>query len=108
MKKGEIAQAIEMYNKAIELNAQNKFAYNGLGTCYDNLNDDYNAINFFNKAIEIDPDFSYPYNGLGNLYYFNQDYAKALPYYEGAARLSPTNPVMHANLACNYAMLGRY
>ena len=21
--------------------------------------------------------------------------------------MSPTNPVMHANLACNYAMLGR-
>lgn len=31
-----------------------------------------------------------------------------MPYYENAARLSPNNPVVHANLACNYAMLGRY
>jgi len=39
------------YRKAIEIDPNNKFAYNGLATCYDNLNDRRNAINHFNKAI---------------------------------------------------------
>lgn len=50
-KGGDHVRAIECYKKAITLDQNNKFAYNGLGVAYEIIRNDEMSIQNFNRAI---------------------------------------------------------
>ena len=54
-------EAIELYDKAIELDPQMKYAFTGRGLWRQELGDIDGAISDFTKAVEIDPLFSDAY-----------------------------------------------
>ena len=73
-------EALNAYNKAIDLNPNDASAYNNRGLAYDNLNKDDLAIADYNKAIELNPKDADAYYNRGNAYgrlgnstYANQD-----------------------------------
>jgi len=73
-------EALNAYDKAIELNPNDASAYNNRGLAYNNLSKYKQAILSYDRAIELNPkdaDAYYnrgkAYNSLGNTIYANQD-----------------------------------
>ena len=73
-------EALNAYDKAIELNPNDASAYNNRGLAYSNLGKYKQAILSYDRAIELNPkdaDAYYnrgnAYNRLGNTIYANQD-----------------------------------
>ena len=64
--KGEYDLAIKDFNRAIELNPNNFFAYNNRGNAYDKIEDFDRAIEDFNAAIKLKSDYAKAYNNRGN------------------------------------------
>jgi len=66
---GNLKEAINAYNKAIQLNPQYAEAYIGRGASYDDLGNFQQAINDFSKAIELKPRSAEAYYYRGATYY---------------------------------------
>ena len=58
--------AIEYFNKALEYNKKNFFAFNGLGSVFKELDDDDQAALNYKEAIKIKPDYLIAYDNLGS------------------------------------------
>ena len=53
--KGATDQAIELYNRALEINPEFVYALNGLGMTYAALKDDAKAMKYFEQAVKMQP-----------------------------------------------------
>ena len=51
----EYEKALKNFNKVIEIDPNNKMAYNNKGYLYEELKNYKKALENFNKVIEIDP-----------------------------------------------------
>ncbi len=78
------AEAIEAYQRVIELNPQDATSWNSLGTAQAALEHYEAAIKAFERAIELDPAFAWPYHNLGLVYERRTEYEAAIPYYRQA------------------------
>ena len=103
---GEEANAQGAYERAIELNANDKQALNNMGVIYFNKKDYANALSFFNRAVEADPSFSDPYANIGAAYHNQRDYPNAITYYLKALSLQPRNRGVLSNLSKAYNNIG--
>lgn len=56
MDRGDFDNALELFDKAIELDERATLAYANKGTLYSRKGDKENALRFYNKALEIEPD----------------------------------------------------
>ncbi|WP_343584516.1 tetratricopeptide repeat protein [Flavobacterium sp.] len=56
MDRGDFDNALELFDKAIELDEKATLAYANKGTLYTRKNDNEKALYFYNKALEIEPD----------------------------------------------------
>ncbi len=95
----KLDEALTAYRKAIELNPQNPYAFNGLGNTLasqENRLDE--AIAAYRKAIQIDPKFGFAYTGLGNILYAQNKIPEAIAYYRKAIELDPKDPIPRNNL----------
>ena len=70
--------AIEYYNKAIELKPDYVYAYNNRGNAKSDLGNFQEAIEDFNKAIELMPDYAKAYYGRGATNLELHNYIKAI------------------------------
>lgn len=65
---GRTNEAIEAYQRAIQLAPSQMFPWNNLGILYFKLNRNEDALVAFQKAIEIKPSDAVGWNGLGDVY----------------------------------------
>ncbi len=92
-KKGDIDQAMSLYQKAIQLEPAYAIAYNDLGTVYEvkGLVDQAEAC--YLQAITLDPHYLSPYSNLALLYENKRDLENAYTYWKKRADLgSPSDP----------------
>ncbi len=101
-------EAIEAYKKAIEVDPEFPFPYNGLGLIYYNQKRYEEAIEAYKKAIEVDPEYSSPYNGLGNTYYFQQRHEEAIEAYKKAIEVDPEYSSPYNGLGNTYYFQQRH
>ncbi len=101
-------KAIPYYNKAIEINKDHYYAYDGLGDCYRMLTQYQKAIQYYNKAIEINKDHYYAYDGLGDCYRMLKQYQKAIQYYNKAIEINKDDYYTYNGLGDCYRMLDQY
>lgn len=94
-----IEEAIECYQKAVELNAAAAGALVNLGTIYYRMRKLTEAESYYRKAIEAEPDYALAHFNLGNLYDEEGDTEKALECYSLALQLNPDYADAHFNLA---------
>jgi Flp pilus assembly protein TadD len=66
--KGQYAQAIADFNKAIELNSKDDGAYTNRGVAYSKKGQDNQALADYNKAIELNPKNNTAYYNMACLY----------------------------------------
>ena len=81
-------EALNAYDKAIEINPNDATAYNNRGLVYDNLDKNDMAIADYKKAIELNPEYGDAFNNLGKTYGRHGDYLRAILYYDRAIEIN--------------------
>lgn len=86
--KNNFNTAIEYFNKAIEINPNDKYAYFNRANAYLRLKEHQNAINDYNNVIELDPTYSEAFFNRGLIYYDLKLYNKAINDYSIVLKLN--------------------
>ncbi len=93
--------AIELYDKVIELDSTYRLAYYNKSRCYLELKDTANAINSLNNLLKQKPTDNESLNFLGEIYFEKGALDKAEKYFKASAREFESVSVLH-NLARLY------
>jgi len=94
-----IAEAMEAYKKAIELNPGAAGALVNLGTIHYHLRKFKEAENYYQKAVDVDPRYALAQFNLGNLCDERGQIEKAFEHYAIALKLNPDYADAHYNVA---------
>lgn len=106
--KGNLAEAINFYNQAIEKDEKYAAPLTGLGWIYNDQGQYAKAIEYFQKSIALYSDIALPYNGLSYAYNYNKDYQKAIEYGNKAVQIDPNYASAWNNIGFAYNNLGDY
>ena len=101
-------EAIEVHEKALELNPDYYKAWVNLGVTYRHKGDLDRAEESYNKALNLEPDYAELHASIGALDIIKGEPEKAIEGLERAIELDSQLAVAHANLALAYAMVGRF
>lgn len=100
------SEAIENYNKAIELDPDWDVPLNHRGYCELELGNLEKAYQDINKAREMNPDNSYAWMNLGLYYLKLNQFENALTYFEEARKIRPDTKLIALHLAKTYEIIG--
>jgi tetratricopeptide (TPR) repeat protein len=103
---GRHDEAAAAFQKATELQPDNSWGFQMLGTVQHAKGDHQRAIANYNRAIALGSN-SAAYSNLGILYLGEGRYPEAASAFERAASLDPRSPVKQANLGDIYRRVGR-
>lgn len=98
-------QAIEAYQKTLELDPSHAAAHINLGTLFYNRQDYTKAEEHYRQAVTVDPRYALGYFDLGNVLDETGRLREAIQAYNQAVRLAPTYADAHYNLALAYEKL---
>ncbi len=107
-KLGKYEEAIECFDKAIELNPNFAPAWNNKGVALAKLGKYEEAIKCYDKALEIDPNYYYAWNNKGVALAKLGRYEEAIKCYEKAIQINPNYVDAWYNLGLALSKLGRY
>ena len=99
------------FQKAYELNPEDKEVLNAIGIIYLSYFDETEkAIVFFEKAVKVDPDYSEAYNNLGVAHEMLGHYDSAISFYKKAVSnlLYATPEKAYISMGNSYYRLGKY
>ena len=96
-KKGKYKEALEYFDKALEIDPTNVNVLISKGTVFLNQNKYTNSLECFDKALEIDPYYVYALNNKGNVLYNLGKYQEAIEWYDKALKVDPTLIVAKTN-----------
>jgi tetratricopeptide (TPR) repeat protein len=85
--KKQYDEAIELYEKAVQLMPGESTVYYNIGAAYSNKQSQRKAVEAYLKAVEINPKFGDAHYGLAYSYYSLQDYTSAWKHLEIAQKL---------------------
>ncbi|MHC4214200.1 MAG: tetratricopeptide repeat protein [Planctomycetota bacterium] len=105
---GKSDQAIQLYNKALEINPSSVQAITNLGNEYKLQGDSKYALELYNKALTINPSYVKAINNLGYLYKSQGDLNQAAKFYRQATETDPKFAKAHYNLGVVMGMLGSW
>ncbi len=105
---GNFKEALNAYNKAIQLNPQYAEAYIGRGAAYADLGNNQQAINDFTKAIQLNPKDTLAYLNRGAAFYRLGDYQEAINDLSRAIKSNPLNIEAYIMRGIAYDKLGNY
>ena len=108
-KRGEISEALALYNQAAELYPDNQFIFVNRGNIYNNHFRDYDAaIADYNKTLELNPKFSWPYLNraiaLGRL----KRWDEAIVDYGRALEIDQNYAAAYNGRAWSYCQIGKF
>jgi tetratricopeptide (TPR) repeat protein len=92
-------EAIDCYQRALELDPGHAPAHINLGTLFYNRQDYASAELHYRKAVEADPRYALAYFDLGNVLDETGRVQQAIEAYQSAIALAPTYADAHYNLA---------
>src|SRR5205085_288629 len=98
-------EAIQWYERVLELDPAHAAAHINLGTLYYNRQDFPAAERHYRKAIEVDGRYALGYFDLGNVLDETGRVKEATQAYHSAIALAPTYADAHYNLALAYEKL---
>lgn len=87
--KGNLEDAIALYQKTIELDSNFSWAYHQLGDIFSQQNKWTEAIVVYGQAIALNPNFSWSYHNLGMALIQQQQWDQAILAYSKAIKLNP-------------------
>jgi len=105
---GQYEDAIEYYDKVIEINPSNEKAYLGKGLALHALRKYEKALESFDKAIEINSDMAKAYNSKGITLADLERYDESLENLKKAMELEPSNSAYQNDVAFGLNNLGEF
>lgn len=106
--KGQLPQAIALYQQLLSLNPQHIQALHFLGLLYAQSADMQTAILYLQQALILNPDNAVLLNNLANAYKKNHQLDKAEYYYQQAINVAPDYAQAQNNLGAIYALQNKY
>lgn len=104
---GALKEAIDSYQRSIELEPRSATVYLSLGHAYLRLKNNQEAGKAFKKATVLDPDMAEAHYGLGLHYFGGNRYKNAADAFKRATLLRPDMAKAHYGLALAYQELGK-
>jgi len=101
-----LAEIVEAYEKAVELDPTSAGALVNLGTVYFNARALRDAERHYRRAIEVDASYPLAHFNLGNLFDEKGDRNKAMGHYQEALKVHPNYADAHYNIALLYQSTG--
>jgi S1-C subfamily serine protease len=95
---GQLEDALEDAQEAVQQNPNNAAAHYNLGIVYHYLEQYQNAIASYKEVIRIKPDYVDAYNNLGFAYHYLEQYQNAIASYKEALRIDSNNSYASNNL----------
>jgi tetratricopeptide (TPR) repeat protein len=108
MRSGNLALAVELLKRAVEVDPKHKYAWNNLGLAYLAMRRNADAIAAFQKAAEVNPYDEFAYNNLGRAYWQDRKYPEAVTAFHKQMEVNPLDKFAHANLGQMYAEWHKY
>jgi tetratricopeptide (TPR) repeat protein len=105
---GNYKEALNAYNKAIQLNPQYAGAYNNRGVVYSKSGNHQQALNDFNKAIQLNPQDAMAYYNRGLAYDGLGNHQQAINDFNKAIQLNPQYAEAYNNRGFAYGRLGNH
>ena len=106
--KRKYEEAIKNYNKSIDLDPNNSYAYNNRGLTKNNLEQYFDAVKDYDKAIELEPNNSVIYYNRGLAKTHLWQYEEAIEDYNKAIELDHNNSTAYYNRGLVKSYLGQY
>ena len=103
-----LTQAVDAFNKSIQILPTYSDAWGQKGLAYFRLRNYEEAEKSYLKATEFNPSNATAFSNLGSLYFNNQRYKEAKNSYEKAIRINPNHLDAIANYASTLGTLGDY
>ena len=85
-------KAIADFNRALKIDSDNAYSYNGRGNAWYGKHEYDKAIADYDKALEINPNDAYAYHARGSAWSNKGDYDKCIADATEAIRLNPQYP----------------
>ena len=98
--------AVNFYNKALEIQPEYYEVLLNRGTALDKLRHDEEAIASYDRAIQIEPNKYEPWHNRGVTLQRGGLYEEAIASFDAAIRLQPNAPSTWYNKSCCYALQG--
>jgi tetratricopeptide (TPR) repeat protein len=108
MSSGNLPMAIQLLQRATEVDAKNKYAWYALALAYMGMREDDKAIAALNKQIEVNPYDEYAYNALGRVYWQERKYNDAVTAFNKQIEINPLDKFAHAGLGSMYSEWHKY
>lgn len=89
--RNDLAKARADFEKAVQLDPNDAYAYEGLGIVAGMQQDHKKALEMFDKCVQLEPNYFNFYYNRAMAYLQSQQFAKAIPDYEKALQLNPGN-----------------
>jgi tetratricopeptide (TPR) repeat protein len=99
---GAFEEAIEILNKAVEIDPKFVPAHFRMGSVYEEWDQRKEAIAAYQNALALDPNHMDARLGLASVYGKSLKNELAILEYEEAAKLKPTDPEIHFKIALEY------
>lgn len=106
--KGDYKQALELYEKVIQLDPKYQSAYANKGGALARLGRTEDALAALNKALELDPKDFWAYTQRGDLYSDLGNYEAAIRDYDQAIELDSRYKFAYGGKCLALSKLGRY
>ena len=97
-----LTQALDYYQKALDIYPAYSEVYYNMGVSNMNLGRNDLAQKQYEKTLSIEPKFQGALNNLGYLYFQKKDYASAKKYWEQLLALNPNNASALGNIGAIY------
>ena len=96
-------ESVALYNRALKIDPNNRFALTALGYLCRELGNIKAADNYFHRAAAANPNDYVPYLAMGDMYSSLRQFAKSQENYQKAYRIAPEHPLIIAG-ATNAAL----
>lgn len=103
---GDREKAIRMYEKTLAIDPRYARAMNGLGLVYSDQKEYDKGIALFGQALAASPRYADALVNLGAAFHGKGDFQNAIQAYTRSLTLQPNNPLVLANLANVYDVVG--
>ena len=103
----EYQQALENYDRAIQLNPNEAVAYIFRGVAYYELGNYQQAIKDYDRAIQLDPNRARAYHYRGSAFSSLGNYQQAIKDYDRAIELDPKLAMAYSSRGFSYWELGQ-
>jgi len=104
---GKYEEAIEEFQKALQLDPENSDAYRELAGAFEKFGRLEEAEAAYKKAIELKPDYWAGHSHLGAYYYYQARYSEAEKMWRKVTELTPDNVRGYYNLGALYQLMDR-